>query len=142
KALTGSAGHDAQWRIFWNSGGETGYRGFTPGNNTYAFISNSVLAPVAATSASIIFRVAGAAITNQSATIEFDDVALGSGGGAGIPGTTNILPVAGQAVARITWPTTFGAQYQPQSTTNLGSKTWSNFFPMIAGDGGIKSVIL
>jgi hypothetical protein len=29
-ALTGSTGHNAQWRILWNAGGDTGYRGFTP----------------------------------------------------------------------------------------------------------------
>src|SRR5947208_470606 len=36
KALTGSAGYNAQWRILWNAGGDTGYLGFTPGNNVYA----------------------------------------------------------------------------------------------------------
>jgi CxxC motif-containing protein (DUF1111 family) len=141
-ALTGSAGHDAQWRILWNAGGDTGYRGFTPGTNAYAFISNSIIAPAAATSATLFFHVAGAAITNQSATIEFDDVALGSGGGAGIPGVTNILQVAAQPAARISWPSTSGIQYQPQTTTNLALDIWSNFFSTIVGDGGVKSVIL
>src|SRR5215208_4359784 len=59
RALAGSMGHNAQRRILWNAGGDTGYQGFTPGNNVYSFISNSVIAPVAATSATIIFRVAG-----------------------------------------------------------------------------------
>src|SRR5256885_4753302 len=49
KALMGSAGQDAQWRILWNAGGDSGYRGFTAGNNSYSFISNSIIAPAAAT---------------------------------------------------------------------------------------------
>src|SRR6516164_3813198 len=41
-ALTGSAGYNAQWRILWNAGGDTGYQTFNPGNNTYGMFSNSV----------------------------------------------------------------------------------------------------
>ena len=61
-ALTGSMGYNAQWRILWNAGGDTGYQTFTPGNNAYALISNSVTAPASATSATIYFHFAGAAI--------------------------------------------------------------------------------
>ncbi len=35
-ALPGSAGCNAQWRILWNTGGDTGYQTYTPGNNVYA----------------------------------------------------------------------------------------------------------
>jgi len=144
KALTGSAGHNAQWRILWNPGGDTGYLGFVPGNNTYAFISNSVTAPASATSATIILRLAGAAIPSQSATIQFDDVAFGSSGDSspGNPGQTNILQVASQPVASISWITTVGTQYQPQSSTNLAEGTWTNFLPAILGDGSTKTIRL
>lgn len=143
KALTGSMGHNAQRRILWNAGGDTGYQGFTPGNNVYAFISNSVTAPVAASSATIIFRLAGAAVPSQSATILLDDVALGSGdSGPGNPGQTNILSVATQPVAKISWPTAAGVEYQPASITNLAASTWSHFTPVILGDGGTKSLLL
>ena len=143
-ALTGSAGYNAQWRIVWNTGGDTGYLGFTPGNNAYVSISNSVSAPAAATSATLYFHFAGAAIANQAATIEVDDVALnsGSGSGTGSPGATNILQAASQAVAKISWPTTSGTQYQPQSNTNLASGTWTNFVPAILGDGSTKAILL
>lgn len=143
KAQSGSAGYNAQRRIVWNAGGDTGYQGFTPGNNVYAFISNSVTAPASATSATIYFRLAGAAIPSQSATIEFDDVALGSSSvGLGTPGQTNILAVTSKPVAKISWPTVSGTEYQPASTTNLASGTWSNLSSVILGDGNTKSILL
>ena len=91
--LTGSVGYSAQWRILWNAGGDTGYQTFTPGNNAYALVSNSVTAPTAATSATIFFHFAGAATPSQSAsTIDIDDIALGSGvSSPGTPAVTNIL---------------------------------------------------
>jgi CxxC motif-containing protein (DUF1111 family) len=140
-ALTGSAGYNAQWRILWNAGGDTGYQTFTLGINAYASISNSVTAPAVATSATIFLHLAGAASPSQSATIDFDDVALGSGSGSSSPGITNILPVASQPVANLTWPTTTGTQYQPESTTNLAMGIWATNFPVIIGDGGTKSMM-
>ncbi len=143
KTLTGSAGQSPQRRILWNVGGDTGYQGFTPGNNVYALISNSVTAPAAATSATLILRVAGAAIPSQSATIQFDDVTFGAGGsGPGSPGLTNILPAAIQPMARISWPTDAGVEYQAVSTTNLADGSWTNFAPVIIGDGNTQSVML
>jgi CxxC motif-containing protein (DUF1111 family) len=140
-AVAGSAGYNAQWRILWNAGGDTGYRGFTPGNNAYAFISNSVSAPSGATSATICFHFAGAAISSQFATIRLDDVALNPGaGGSGSPGQTNILLVASQPVTKISWPTTSGTQYQPELTTNLASGSWANASSVIIGDGGAASL--
>ena len=138
-ALMGSAGYNAQWRILWNAGGDTGYQTYTPGNNAYASISNSVAAPAAATSATIFFHFAGAAITSQWATIDMDDVALGGPSGPGSPTVTNILSVAMLPVAQISWPSTLGIEYFPESTTDLVAGTWSTNFPMIVGDGGTKS---
>ncbi len=141
-ALTGSTGYGAQWRILWNAGGDTGYQTFTPGNNAYASISNSVAAPASATSATIYFHFAGAAIPSQSATIDIDDVALGSGvSSPGSPAVTNTLPVAMSPAAQISWPSISGIEYQPESTTNLVAGPWNTNFPMIAGDGGTKSFL-
>ena len=141
-ALTGSTGYNAEWRILWNAGGDTGYQAYTPGNNTYASISNSVTAPSAATSATIFFHFAGAAIPSQSATIDIDDVALGGGGSdPGSPAVTNILPVASLPAVQISWPSAVGVQYFPESTTDLAMETWTNNFPMIVGDGGTKSIV-
>ena len=142
-ALTGSQGQSSQWRILWNAGGDTGYQTFTPGNNTYALITNSVTAPASATSATIYFHFAGAAIPSQSATIDFDDVLLGSGSSSpGSPPVTNVLQVASLPMAQISWPTTVGVQYFPESTTNLAAVPWStNNFPMILGDGTTKSFL-
>jgi CxxC motif-containing protein (DUF1111 family) len=141
-ALPNSVGYNAQWRILWNVGGDTGYQTFTPGNNVYASISNSVTAPVAATSATIFFHFAGAADPSQSANIDIDDVAFGSGSGSGgSPGVTNIVQVASQSTARISWPTTPGTQYQPESTTTLAAGIWNSNFPVVIGDGGTNSIL-
>lgn len=141
-ALTGSQGESAQWRILWNAGGDTGYQAFTPGTNAYALITNSVTAPASATSATIYFHFAGAAIPAQSATIDIDDVTLGSGSSSpGSPPVTNILAVASLPMAQISWPSTSGVAYQPESATNLGAGSWNTNFPMIVGDGGTKSIL-
>ena len=141
-ALSGSAGYNAQWRILWNSGGDTGYQTFTPGNNTYASISNSVTAPSAATSATIYFHFAGAASSGVTATIDMDDVTLGTGSSsAGTPAVTNILQAAVSPVAQISWPSTSGMAYQPECTTNLESGTWNTNYPMITGNGGTESFL-
>jgi beta-glucanase (GH16 family) len=141
--LTGSAGDSDQWRILWNAGGDTGYVTFTPGANAYGLISNSVTAPASATSATIYFHVAGAASSSQSATIDFDDIALGATNSiSGTPTVTNVLSVAILPVADITWPSTSGVQYFPESTTDLVAVPWATNFPMVAGDGTTKSIML
>ena len=140
-ALSGSTGYNAQWRILWNAGGDTGYQTFTPGNNAYNIVSNSVTAPAGATSATLFFHFAGAASASQSATIDLDDVLLGSGPTPGTPAVTNIQPVAIQPVTRVSWPTAPGAQYQPEFTTNL-SGTWSASYPLVTGDGGTDSFMI
>ncbi|HXA44723.1 MAG TPA: di-heme oxidoredictase family protein, partial [Candidatus Angelobacter sp.] len=143
-ALAGSAGYNAQWQIQWNTGGATGFQNYTPGNNSYALISNTVAAPAGATSATINFYNAGAASPSQSATIDFDDVALGSASGAspGTPGVTNILPVTIQPVAKVSWPTTSGTQYQPEWTTNVAPRNWATNLPVVTGDGNVDSIMV
>lgn len=143
-ALAGSAGYNAQWEIQWNTGGSTGFQTYTPGNNSYALISNTVAAPAGATSATVTFYNAGAADPSQSATIDFDDVALGSANGAspGTPGVTNILPVAIQPVANVSWATISGTQYQPEWATNLDGGNWASNIPIVTGDGNVDSVMV
>jgi beta-glucanase (GH16 family) len=142
-ALTGSAQYNAQWRILWNAGGDTGYQTFNSGNNAYGMFSNSVTAPAAATSATIYFHFAGAASPGVTSTIDIDDVTLGSGSASpGTPAVTNILPAAALPVAQINWLSTSGIQYYPESTTNIATGTWSNNFPMVVGDGSTKSFLV
>ncbi len=139
-ALAGSQGYNAEWRILWNAGGDTGYHAFVPGTNTYFRTSNSVMVPASATSATIFFHFAGAAIPSQSATIDIDDVALGLGSSPGSPGVTNILPVTSQPVGKVSFLTVSGTQYQPESTTNLVLGSWVTNYPVIMGDGGTDTV--
>ncbi len=143
-ALSGSAGYNAQWRILWNAGGDTGYQGFSPGNNTYATISNTVTAPASATSATVYFHFAGAAISSQSATIDMDDASLGAVTSVpGTPGATNVLTAAIQPVAKIAWQSGSGIQYYAESSTNPVTGGWTtNAYGMITGDGGSKSVMM
>lgn len=141
-ALTGSAGYNAQWRILWNAGGDTGYQNFNPASNAYALISTSVTAPASATSATIYFHFAGAASASQSASIDLDDVFLGNGVSTpGNPPATNILSAALLPVAQISWPSTSGTVYQPQSTTNLRAGPWNTNFPMVVGNGSTQSFL-
>ncbi len=141
-ALTGSAGYNAQWRILWNAGGDTGYQTFNPTNNAYGMISNSVTTPAAATSATIYFHFAGAASPGVTSTIDLDDVTLGSGSSSpGTPAVTNILQPATLPVAQIIWPSMSGISYYPESTTNLAAGTWTTNFPMVMGDGSTKSFL-
>jgi hypothetical protein len=142
-AQSGSAGYNAQWRVLWNTGGDTGYQGFTPSNNAYALISNSVVAPAAATSATIYFHFAGAAIPSQSATIQIDDVSLGSSGGTtGTSGNTNRLPVFITPGVGICWFASNSVTYQVQwSSAQAGASTvWNNLGSPIAGNGATNTV--
>jgi hypothetical protein len=143
-ALTGSAGYNAQWRVIWNAGGETGFHSFTPGNNTYALISNSIVVPAAATSATVSFYFAGAAIPSQSATILLDDVSWGSttnstpGGG----GSTNQLVVGISGAKGIRWFASNSVTYQVQwASALLGTNTvWNNLGSAISGNGATNTV--
>jgi beta-glucanase (GH16 family) len=145
--LAGSAGDNDQYNIQWfnaSSGyiGQTGYTTYTPGANAYALISASVTAPASATSVTIYFHFAGAAIPSQSATIDIDDVLLGSGGSSpGSPAVTNVLPVAMVPFAQISWPSAVGVQYFPESTTDLVAVPWNTNYPSITGDGTTKSFL-
>lgn len=143
KALAGSQGQSSQWRILWNAGGDTGYQTFNlTAGSAYALITNSVTAPASATSATIYFHFAGAAIPSQTANIDIDDVVLGNGSSSpGSAPVTNILKVATLPTAQISWLSTAGVQYFPETTTDLAAVPWTNNFPMITGDGTTKSIM-
>ncbi|MDB6068001.1 MAG: hypothetical protein JWR26_4209 [Pedosphaera sp.] len=140
-SLAGSAGAAPQWDIQWfNPGfiGEAGFHGYTPGNNVYTQITNSVTAPSNATTATIIFYTPGAAATNQSANILLDDISFSSGGGSA---QTNVVAATAQPAVQISWASASGANYQVQSASNLMSTNtaWSSFGGVVAGDGTVKS---
>ena len=142
-ALPGSLGYSAEWRIVWNSGGETGYHGFTLGDNTYAFISNSVTAPLTATSATLYFHFAGAAIPSQSATLQLDDISFSSTNGVvGVPGNTNPPPISLALGTGIRWFASNSVTYQVQWSSALAgpSTVWSNLGNPIVGKGATNVV--
>ncbi len=142
-ALAGSEGYNTQWRVLWNAGGDTGYQTFNPGNNSYAVVSNSLTAPLAATSATLYFHFAGAAIPSQSATIQLDDVSLSSTNGAsGGPEITNRFPASIARGAGIRWFASNSVTYQVQwASALLGTNTvWHNLGGSIAGNGATKTL--
>jgi hypothetical protein len=142
-ALAGSAGYNTQWRILWNAGGDTGFQTFNPGNNTYTLVSNSVAAPLAATSATLYFHFAGAAIPAQSANLLIDDVSLGATNGVSDgSGYTNKLLMSIARGTGIRWVATNGIPYQVQWTSALsGTNTvWNDLGNPIAGDGATHTV--
>jgi hypothetical protein len=142
-ALAGSAGYNTQWRVLWNAGGDTGYQTFNPGNNTYACVSNSLTAPPAATSATLFFHFAGAAIPSQSATIQLDDVWLSStntvNGGSG---NTNRVPLCVARGTAIRWLASNNVTYQVQwSSGPPGTNAvWHDLGSPLTGNGATNTV--
>jgi len=70
-----------QWRVLWNAGGDTGYRTFNPGNNAYAFLSNSAHGSAGSNFGHDLFSFRRCGIPSQSATIKLDDVSLSATNG-------------------------------------------------------------
>ena len=137
KAQSGSAGYNAEWRILWNAGGDTGYKNFSPGNGFYASISNSVTAPLTATSATIFLHCAGAASPSLTATLRFDDVSFGTTSGPG-GGVTNQIQAAIERGKAISWFASNTVPYQVQWSGD--SNTWNNLGGVVAGDGNTNRV--
>ena len=99
-------------------------------------------APANAVEVRVRFRFATGAVAAGHGEVFIDDVALESSGGAVGPGATNVLQVASQPMAKISWPSSPGTPYQPESATALASGLWTNFLPAVVGDGGTKSILL
>lgn len=138
-----------QYQLQWlnGSGGVVGGTGLVNFNGTIGtWIKISVpglTAPASAVNARIFFRFVTGAVLGGHGEVFVDDVALESGvAPPSVPGSTNILQATTRAVAKITWPTTMGVAYQPQSATHLASGAWTDILPAITGDGGTKSIFL
>jgi len=140
-AKTGSQGYSCQYRILWSDNTDTGFINFTPGNNTYALTTVNVTAPVAATSGTVYFHIASAAVIGWFAAIDFDDVSLGSGGSSS-PGSTNILSATAGRGVQVSWASGAGTNYQPQVTTTIanGGTPWANLGAVVSGNGTTNSV--
>ena len=144
--LAGSSGDSDQYNIQWLSSnstvvGSTGYIGFTPGANVYVqTVVAGLTAPVTAAKANIFFHSAGAAITNQSATIDFDDVSLSTtnNGGGGGGGTTNQVQAGIIRMEAISWFASNGVPYQVQWSSD--NATWNNLGTVTTGNGSSNTV--
>ncbi len=148
RQVTAGPSYLQQYQVQWiNSvGGIVGGSGLVNFNGvigSWTKLSVTNLAvPANAVEARVLFRFVTGAVAGGHGEVFIDDVALDSGGSVAGPGQTNVLQALVQPVARISWPTTAGEEYQPESTTVLGSGTWTNISPMIVGDGGTKSFLV
>ena len=148
RQVTAGPSYLQQYQVQWlnNVGGGAGGSGLVNFNGvigswTKLSVTN-LKAPANAVEARVLFRFVTGAVAGGHGEVFIDDVSLDSGGGVAGPGETNILQATIQPSGRISWPTLAGTEYQPESTTALGSGTWTNFSPMIPGDGGTKSLLV
>jgi CxxC motif-containing protein (DUF1111 family) len=102
----------------------------------------NLTAPAGGVEARVLFRFATGAVAGGHGEVFIDDVALDSGGAPAGPGQTNVLQVAIQPVARISWATSVGMEYQAESSAALDLGTWTNILPMMLGDGGTMSFLV
>ncbi|HMJ92195.1 MAG TPA: di-heme oxidoredictase family protein [Candidatus Acidoferrum sp.] len=147
RQVTAGPSYIQQYQVQWlNSvGGVVGGSGLVNFNGvigSWTKLSATNLAPANAVEARVLFRFVTGAVAGGHGEVFIDDVVLDSGGTVAGPGQTNILQATIQPVARISWLTIAGAEYQPESSGALGSGTWTNFLPMIIGDGGTKSFLV
>jgi CxxC motif-containing protein (DUF1111 family) len=148
RQVTAGPSYVQQYQVQWLNGvggvvGGSGLVNFNGviGSWTKLSVAN-LAAPPSAVEARVLFRFVTGAVAGGHGEVFIDDVALDSSGGPAGPGQTNILQVAIQPVARISWPTTVGTEYQPESSAALGSGSWTNIGPMVVGDGGTKSFLV
>jgi len=136
--------YQVQWRNAANAiVGDTSLVNFNGVIGAWAKVSvPGLVAPADALEVRVQFRFVTGAVAGGYGEVFIDDVALDSGGASGGPGQTNVLQVASQPMAKITWPTTPNIQYQPESNANLAPGTWTNLVPMILGDGGTRTLML
>ena len=144
KQITSGPSYVQQYELQWRNSsngvvGGSGLQNFNGVIGTWSKINvPNLVAPASAVEARVTFRFVTGAVADGHGEVLIDDVALDSGSGSspGTPETTNTLPLARKAVARISWPSASGIFYQPVSTTNFA--TWTPLQPLIAGDGGTK----
>jgi hypothetical protein len=148
RQVTSGPSYVQQYQVQWLNSvgaviGGSGLVNFdgTPGSWTKVSVMNLV-APGTAVEARVFFRFATGAVPGGHGEVFIDDVALESGGGTAGPGQTNILSVAVEPSVQISWPTTLGAEYQPELTTAIGPSAWTTFSSNIVGDGGAQSFLL
>ena len=148
RQVSSGASYVQQYEVQWlNSAGTvvggTGLANFSGVIGTWTKKSvPGLVAPANAVEVRVRFRFATGAVLGGHGEVFIDDVALESGGGSVGPGATNILQVARQPMAKISWPSSPGTQYQPESAITFASGIWTNFLPAVVGDGSTRSIMV
>jgi CxxC motif-containing protein (DUF1111 family) len=148
RQVTAGPSYLQQFQVQWlnGAGGVLGGSGLVNFNGVIGswtkVAAPNLAAPAGTMEARIFYRFVTGAVAGGHGEVFLDDVVLEPGSGPVGPGQTNLLSVVVQSVARISWPTTAGLEYQPESTTAPGSGIWTNISPMIVGDGGMKSFLV
>lgn len=132
--------YEVQWLNASNAYlGGPGLQTFNGVIDTWTEISvPSLVAPAGAAEARIKFRFVTGAVSGGHGEVLIDDVALddGTGGGPGTPPTVNTIPLTPQPVIKVSWPSTNGVSYQPETTTNFSS--WIPL-PAVLGNGSTQT---
>lgn len=137
-----------QYQVQWldSSGavlsGGTGLTNFNGSPGTWLQINhNNLVAPSGTADARVFFRFVTGAVLGGHGEVFIDDVVLDSGTASpGTPKVVHALPVESRPVAALNWLSEPGKTYQP--TVSEDMLLWDDLPPVIAGDGGIKSIIV
>lgn len=102
----------------------TGSENFEGGDGTWGEVSSGDLtAPSGAAGVSVRFRFVTGAANGEQGEVLIDEIALSGGEASIVPGETVYTPLEGSRLARVTWETTPGNNYQPSISTNLSDWT-------------------
>lgn len=137
-----------QYQVQWldSSGavlsGGTGLTNFNGSPGTWLQINhNNLVAPSGTADARVLFRFVTGAVLGGYGEVFIDDVVLDSGTSSiGTQEVVHALPVESQPVAALNWLSEPGKTYQPKVSEDM--LLWNDLPPVIAGDGGIKSIIV
>jgi hypothetical protein len=143
KQISSGVSYEQRYKVSFLNGsggivGDGGFVFFSPpvGGAWTQFTQNNLVAPAGATTALIQILGVTGAVDGGSGEVLIDDVSLLSSGF----GAPNVPPLATTTTpaVEISWPSDSGQDYQVQSSVDLG--TWTNFGPVISGDGSVKAV--
>lgn len=146
--VTSGSSYVQQYQVQWRNAanaiiGGTGLANFKGVIGTWTNVSiPNLAAPADAVDVRINFRFVTGAVNGDRGEVFIDDVFLQPAGGSSAPGQTNVLQVPAQPMAKVTWPTESGVEYQPFTTTNLTPGTWTNYLPNVIGNGSSQTISL
>jgi CxxC motif-containing protein (DUF1111 family) len=146
KQVSAGASYVQQYELSWRNAsgrviGGTGLKNFSAEMGSWTQITKAdLVAPAGAVDARVTFRFVTGAVLNDFGEVFIDDVSFATDSDSVTPGETNYIPLVGEAVSKVSWPTNPGVPYQPVSSRDF--QTWADIDPVIQGDGGIGEILV